>query len=219
MPGQTTDSESGTDSVEHIFTSHKDLDDSKASSGAPGLASGTPILTLALASLLLGCSGISGLSEAQPNAKNFFQTEDSIYRLGEVAVGDTVALQAAIPFVLTNHVVETLYIRHCRRQTRLTLEMLQPDGWMAVWSPDVRMCASPPILIAPGERYADTVRIIGFYPSSRAGPQFRTEQLSGVYRIVWHSIYADTATIGAWPRPHPIPLRQRMSNRFTLIAP
>jgi hypothetical protein len=96
------------------------------------------------------------------------------------------------------------------------MEKLVEGAWETVWSPLIPACLSPPITIAGGATYRVDLGIFGAVPGTNVAPQFTTTDLSGTFRLVWHSLvydYQDHLPFG-----EPVPQESAMSNAFGLTV-
>lgn len=140
-----------------------------------------------------------------------FQTDSLSYTLVSAAHG----LEGKIAFVFTNPTSAPVYIVNCRGATALRLEKRSGDRWVPAWSPVIPLCLSPPIVVQPGQQYAGVVHVFGGHPSTNMHPQFVVDPVPGVYRIVWTDVLRTYNDRGN-PFGEPLPLEQRVSNRFQL---
>lgn len=140
-----------------------------------------------------------------------FQTDSLSYTLLSASVG----LEGKIAFVFTNPTSAPVYIVNCRGATSLRLEKQSGDTWVPAWSPVIPLCLSAPIVVQPGQQYAGVVHVFGGYPSTAMHPRFVVDSVPGVYRIVWADVLR-TYNNRTYPFGEPLPLEQRVSNRFQL---
>jgi hypothetical protein len=125
--------------------------------------------------------------------------------------------EAVIGVSFTNRTSDTTYFVNCNGAVGVSLEKLMEGNWRNAWSPVLPACLSPPIVVAPGATRSLPIRVFGGFPGSNVHPQFAVAEISGVYRAVWNS--AVTHYQSQLPFGEPLPLAQRISNRFTLRAP
>jgi hypothetical protein len=86
------------------------------------------------------------------------------------------------------------------------LEKLGPNGWFVAYSPVVLACLGPPVVIAPGEEYRLTYRVMaGRFPNQ--APRFQVDEIPGTYRLDWQ-------VLGT--RSGMLPESQRTSNTFEI---
>jgi hypothetical protein len=140
-----------------------------------------------------------------------FQTESLSYTL----ISTQSSLETRIAFVFTNPTPAPVYIVNCKGTTSLRLEKQSGDKWVPAWSPVIPLCLSAPIVVQPGQRYSGVVHVSAGHPSNNLYPKFAVDPVPGVYRIVWRDVlrtYDDRAN----PFGEPLPLEQRVSNRFRL---
>lgn len=138
------------------------------------------------------------------------QTDRLTYTLETVDLG----LEVLIPFTYTNRTGDTVFVVNCNGNAPPSLEKHESGDWVPAWGAVVDLCLSPPIVIAPGEAYTDTLEVFGGFPDSDAHPQFTVDDVEGVYRLLWrplHDYDPDRQGFG-----EPVPLDDRISNRFRL---
>lgn len=125
-------------------------------------------------------------------------------------------LRVDIPYTFENRTGRRVFLVNCNSTFNILLQREQDGEWKNAWSPLLPSCLSPPIVIEANATFADILRVWGAPPdSTNWGPNFDVADPSGVYRIVWGtglwSFQSDTLPFG--PQ---IPLKWRVSNRFTL---
>jgi hypothetical protein len=127
-------------------------------------------------------------------------------------------LEAEIGFTFRNETDRPVYVVNCNRIAPPTLEKLDGGQWVRVWEAAVPLCLSPPIVIEPGTTHTDTLH---FTAGPRGGdiyPQLGVDDPTGTYRLVWHRLVfdydEDRDGFG-----EPVPLEQRVSNRFVFRSP
>lgn len=143
------------------------------------------------------------------------QTDSLIYRLEREWAG----LRTTIRFSFTNPLPDTVYMVNCNGVVSGQLEKRSDGGqWIAMWSPVLPACLSPPVVIAPGATYEGTLPVWGALPGTNAAPQFNSSEVEGVYRMVWGSLvlHYDDSRQGFGD---PVPLSVRISNAFVLDDP
>jgi hypothetical protein len=150
-------------------------------------------------------------NRAQVGVTAAFQTDHLSYTLSSTRSG----LEGKIAFVFTNPTSTPVYIVNCRGATSLRLEKQSGDTWVPAWSPVISLCLSAPIVVQPGQQYSGVVHISAGHPSSNLYPKFVVDPVPGVYRIVWANVLR-TYNDRAYPFGEPLPLEQRVSNRFQL---
>lgn len=170
----------------------------------------TKLWCLAATSLVLaGCDGITAPArdEGAP-----LQTDRLSYQLQLDRNGD---LTTRIPFTYHNSTGDTVYLVNCKGLVPPSLEKWQNGDWVPAWGAIVPACLSPPIEVAPGEDFEYTLQVNAARQGSNVQPQFRVADLAGIYRLVWsvpvHHYDAYNAHLGT-----PLPLKDRISNRFNL---
>jgi hypothetical protein len=159
-----------------------------------------------------GCGDTLGPPERDLTAP--IQTDETSYSLRD----DWVGLAAEIPLRWENQTANTLYIVNCRGALAPVLEKRVGWRWEVFWTPTLQACLSPPIVIEPGAVLVDTLHLWGALPGNNAGPEFKSDDVGGVYRIVMHSVVfnydSDRQGFG-----DPVALEYRISNLFALHDP
>ncbi len=119
--------------------------------------------------------------------------------------------RAQIVWTFTNPIAEPVSVVNCRGSAPTKLQKLESDEWINAWSPAFLLCLSPPIVVAAGATYADTLHFFAGYPGSNAGPKLEVQEIEGVYRLVWWPLlnYDHDDVTGDL-----LPLEQRASNAF-----
>jgi hypothetical protein len=142
------------------------------------------------------------------------ETDTTFYVLRKNGVG----LATEIPIRFQNQTTETLHIVNCNGLLTPVLEKQVGDGWETFWSPVLPACWSLPILMAPGVVHVDTLRVWGALPGHDAGPQFKSDDVEGVFRIVLYNVFFN---YHGFPSGFPdlVPLEYRVSNLFFLDDP
>ncbi len=142
------------------------------------------------------------------------QTDATVYSLRE----DWVGLATEIALRWENQAADTLYIVNCNGALAPVLEKKVVGGWEVFWSPILQLCLSSPIVIEPAGVLVDTVHVWGALPGHNAGPEFKSDDVEGTYRIVMHNAVfnydSDRQGFG-----DPVPLEYRVSNHFVLDDP
>lgn len=140
----------------------------------------------------------------------FFQTGSLSYAL----VAGSHGYEGEIDVRFTNRTAGTVYFVNCSGATGVSLEKRILGDWVAVWSPALPECLSPPITVAPGGIYDSRISVFGGYQGSNDWPQFAVTNVAGTYRLVWHDAlrsYQDRLPFGV-----PLELEHRVSNRFEI---
>lgn len=123
-----------------------------------------------------------------------------------------------IPVSFRNPLPDTVYMVNCREEIAMTLEKKTAEGWIPFWQPILMLCLSPPVRIAPGAAYADTVHVSGAMPGTNSAPEFASRDLDGVYRLRWNKVvlhYRENSPASP-NRGDSIPAVHRTSNEFVL---
>jgi hypothetical protein len=142
-----------------------------------------------------------------------FQTDSLRYTLAD---GD-VWYEARIVTRFRNATTGPVYFVNCQGATMLHLEKQVDGQWVSALAPIMPLCLSAPITITAGASYDLNVPVIAAHPNTNAAPKFTVVEIPGVYRIVWSdalNTYQDRLPFGT-----PLPLDQRVSNRFVLTLP
>jgi hypothetical protein len=142
------------------------------------------------------------------------ETDTTYYALREDGVG----LATEIWFRFENQAADTLYIVNCNRWLAPILEKQVDEGWETFWGPISDACLSAPIVIPPGGEVVDFLRLWGALPGNNAGPEFKSDDVEGVYRLVIFTVVFNYDAYGpSWGDP--VPLEYRVSNSFFLNDP
>jgi hypothetical protein len=175
------------------------------------------LLSMLILPLLGGCDGNGGIvapPEVERDTTAPIQTDATFYSLREEWVG----LETEISLTYGNQTADTLYIVNCLGGLAAVLEKKVDRGWEKFWSPILLLCLSPPIIVEPRDVLVDTLHLWGALPGHNAGPEFKSDDVEGVYRIVLHNVVfnydEDQTGFG-----DPVPLEYRVSNRFVLDDP
>jgi hypothetical protein len=150
---------------------------------------------------------------ADPAMSALFRTDSVAYTLRARDNG----YAAVIGVKFTNRTSDTTYFTNCNGAVGVSLEKLTDGNWRNAWSPVMPACLSPPIAVAPGATRMMPIELFAGFPGGTAYPQFAVAEITGIYRAVWNS--AVTRYQNQLPFGEPLPLAQRISNRFTLRAP
>ena len=139
------------------------------------------------------------------------QTDRPAYLL----VRDDQGWGARIPFEFTNPAPDTLYAINCNGAITLALEKKAASEWEMFWMPMTNACLSPPVVIPPGGAFRDTVDLWGAPPGGNVGPEFRTTDLTGTYRLIWANLVSHYSD-GIPQLGDTVPTAYRVSNEFEL---
>lgn len=141
------------------------------------------------------------------------------YRLRRTTAG----LAVDLPFSFQNDGDAVVYVTACRGARgpvpMIALEKeVEPGKWVHAWDPPPDpACDTVPLVVAPGERFADTLHVLGTTTGGGAVPEFTAPPPEGVYRLAWDALAAFDKAL-PWLGPG-LPARWRLSNRFVLDPP
>jgi hypothetical protein len=142
-----------------------------------------------------------------------FQTDSLSYQVRAGSNG----YEAAIGVTFTNQSPATAYFQNCAGATGSNVERLTNGQWTLAWSAILPACVSQPIVVQPQATYRMTLTIYAAYPECNCDPKFRTDSVSGVYRIVWNQLYG-SYNGGTLAYGSALPFEMRVSNPFVLTA-
>jgi hypothetical protein len=173
----------------------------------------TKTLLLAPAVLLvLGCAPGSehllGLQQSPP-----ITTDRATYELAASSIG----WETTIGFTFTNPRADAVYLVNCRRIYAIVLEKEVEGRWVPGWGNITPQCLSPAIEVQPGATWTDQVHVFAGLPGSNNRPQFAFEHPQGTYRLVLEPLVSFDPD--RYPFGPSLPLEQRISNSFDIIAP
>ena len=158
----------------------------------------------------LGCASLNAGSAKGPP----IQTDRSSY-----VVQDSAGLAGlTIQMTYTNNTGQRVYIPTCRGPQPPRLQKKVGDSWVMAYTPNVLGCEGAPIVVAPGESYPYTFRVLAGMPGSSFVPRFAVSEVPGTYRVLWEIV---TEVVGNPNRPeatrNPLPVDQMISNSFQLV--
>lgn len=142
-----------------------------------------------------------------------FQTDRLRYTVASTPSG---GINARMSYVFTNPTPGPVYFVNCKGNTPPLLQKRVDDHWVNVWAPTILDCLSPPIVVPPGEEYRNSVSILAAGPDNNLASKLTADSIPGIYRFVWHDVLSSYD--GSYPFGEPLPLEQRISNRFYLHA-
>src|SRR5689334_12716142 len=123
-----------------------------------------------------------------------------------------------IQMTYTNNTGQRVYIPTCRGPQPPRLQKKVGDSWVMAYTPNVLGCEGAPIVVAPGESYPYTFRVLAGMPGSSFVPRFAVSEVPGTYRVLWEIV---TEVVGNPNRPeatrNPLPVDQMISNSFQLV--
>lgn len=89
--------------------------------------------------------------------------------------------------------------------------------WQQVWGSITLLCLSPPVVIAPGDRYTDTLEVFGGTPGKPIAPTLQVPEVEGEYRLVWTQLRGPFDA-PRYPQGDSLPLERKVSNPFALTV-
>ena len=128
---------------------------------------------------------------------------------------DELGYRATIPWTFHNETGDTVWLPNCEGDVRPLLQVERNGAWFDAWTPFSGACASPPVVLPPGDTLADTLRVFGAPAGSNLVPAFTFEEVEGVYRLLWHRAVSSWDG-GPVDPASALPMTQRISNRFLL---
>lgn len=168
------------------------------------------LILIAATSCLEPSAPASSLSVQTGSAA--IQTDADAYDLRAGPIGYT----ATIGFVFTNRRQTPVYVANCGGDAPPGLERFRNGEWVRAWTPVVRLCLSPSIVIEAGKKYQGELDLFAGYPDGNTYPKFKTAPIPGVYRLVWDFLLSSHDSRD-YPYD-PLPLDERVSNSFTLTT-
>ena len=142
-------------------------------------------------------------------------TDGTSFRIEKMWGGRHTGYGGRIPYSFTNRTGSKVYLTGCQGQIDVRLEMETAGEWVHIWSPVRLLCRGPPIVIEPDEVYETTLHVLGCL-EGKCGPRLVLPSSSSTpIRILWGSALSSYDE-DACPFGEPIPLEERVSNRFTL---
>jgi len=162
---------------------------------------------LALVLLAVACE----TPPPERDAGALLQTSALRYTLRRDALG----YRATIPWSFHNETGDTVWIPNCGGDVRPVLQVERKGAWFDAWTPFADPCASPPVMLPPGDSLADTLHVFGAPAGSNLVPAFAFEEVEGTYRLLWHRAVSSWDGDAVDPASA-LPLAQRISNRFLL---
>lgn len=168
-----------------------------------------PTSCLTAAALALASCG--GPPDVPRDTEPLLQTSALRYTLER----DELGFRATIPYAFRNDTGGPVHLPNCGGDVRPLLQVQRGDAWFDAWEPFRETCQDPPVTIAAGDVFTDTLRLFGAPAGSNLVPAFAFEEVEGVYRLLWNQ--AVTRHDGGAPDPKALlPIEQRTSNRFVL---
>ena len=143
-------------------------------------------------------------------------TDGTSFRLDKENWRGHVWYRTEIPYSFTNRTGSKVYLLNCRGDFDIRVQVEEAGYWTHFWSPVLRACLSPPIVIEPGEVYETTVDVVGCTSGGSCGPRLTLPPTASTrYRILWGDARSTYDHDGP-PWGEVIPLEERVSNSFTL---
>lgn len=134
-----------------------------------------------------------------------------------------------VPFTYTNRSADSVFLVNCQigirvgeqvvRRVALAMELEKRSGgaWKPVWGAITDLCLSPPVWVAPGASYTDTLRVFGGRPGGHAGPELEVAEVAGEYRLAWPQLRRASPS-RRYPDGDTLPAASRTSNAFTVTG-
>lgn len=140
------------------------------------------------------------------------QTDTLVYALVRSEAG----YSTRIAYTFRNETGEAVVLPNCDGDTRPMLQKERGGGWFDAWEPFRDRCVSPPVVIGPGETFADTLNVFGAPPGSNVLPAFVFPEVEGVYRLFWVQARPAADSAGTPDESRRLAMEQRVSNAFVL---
>ncbi len=133
-------------------------------------------------------------------------------------------LAVEIPFTFVNDRDSAVHVPGCAAQPRgrvqappaLEKERL-PGKWVRAWTPATWRCAPATLIVPPGARVVDTLRVLAALSDDAAYPAFTVSPPEGVYRLFWLALRSYDPAAPDYGQL--LPERWHQSNRFVLDPP
>jgi len=179
---------------------------------------------LVIASCLAACGGTPSVTIARDESAAI-QTHELRYAARRATGG----VEFRVPFTFTNRATDSLFIVSCQYGTRvgnrtvnrvdlgMALQKKANGTWKTAWEAITTLCLSPPVWIAPGATYSDTVRIFGGKPGRPVAPTLDVDRVAGEYRLVWQQLLKVSPS-KPYPEGDTLPVESRASNAFVLTG-
>ena len=178
-----------------------------------------------LALFVAGCAGpsdrptrdgVDSSSEAdtssQERSTSAMRTTQTEYALRESSYG----YETTIAYTYTNSFVDTVYVVNCNGDVSPALQRQTTTGeWEDWWIPATNACLSPPVRVAHGERYSDSLRVIIASHDSATYRYVRSPSMPGTFRLIWHKALA-SYDYSHMSFDDEMPIEQRVSNPFVM---
>jgi hypothetical protein len=158
-------------------------------------------------SLLAGCGSVP---DVERDPVPLTQTAELRYPIER----HDFAYMARIPYEFRNHTGGDVRLADCREDVRPLLQVRRNGAWVDAWHPPPTSCDGPPLVVAPGGTFTDTLSVVGGPSGSNVTPTFIFEDVEGVYRLYWYQAsLSDTLPEGASASGE----AWRVSNPFVLV--
>ena len=126
---------------------------------------------------------------------------------------------AEIPYAYANRSGGPLYLVNCSGRVTPGLQRRAGEGWGGTWDFETDTCPSPPVVIAAGTTYRDTLwaHVTAHHPHGLLA-ELDSSGGGGTYRLI---LFEVLASYDPEARPHGpvVPLEERVSNAFRLRVP
>jgi hypothetical protein len=171
----------------------------------------TVLLCLSFPALLGGCLNDLVAPDNKP-----IQTDTTYYALRERWVG----FETDISIRFVNKTRETVDIpQDCSGGLYFSLAKQVGDSLEYFWAPVHVACAGAPFVIEPWGQFVADLPIWGALPGHNAGPEFKSDDVEGVYRLVLGVVFDYDDPDQDSGRGELVPLEYRVSNQFFLDDP
>ncbi len=123
-----------------------------------------------------------------------------------------------LTYSITNVTRRTISLPNCNGGFPLRLERWSGKEWKRAWSPALNDCASPPIVIEPGEDRALQLGVFGAHPDTPSwSPRFESMPIDGIHRLVVTRAFWDGTGYGPSPGD-PVPVEHLTSRAFWIVT-
>jgi hypothetical protein len=125
--------------------------------------------------------------------------------------------RVVIPYTYTNRTGDTVYLTNCNGDVSPSLQRRVGGAWEGWWYPVMNECLSPPVVIAPGAVYRDSLDVM-IGEQDREVYDVLVESRALDVRLDWQQALTSFSA-RKYPFGPQLPIEQRVSNAFTLRLP